>query len=187
MVQVDVFWSYGLASGLTLAAGKQLRKEKNTWNNKYFLGVLLWISLFFAPSGIYLLWAFPYWETMFVARNHQDIPAWLVTLFAVTNVTQAILGYYVTLAMIKKGSSFGAKLQPIWSHAAMLFVLIVGWDGTGFKRFTYSGTGDDWAQGLSLPMSGFIGSPVFWTLCGMGVLLVPTYFYLIKQWKTESL
>jgi len=46
MVQVDIFWSYGLASGLTLAAGKQLKKEKNLWVNKYFLSILLWCKLF---------------------------------------------------------------------------------------------------------------------------------------------
>ena len=73
MVQVDVFWSYGLASGLALAAGKNLKKVEDPWVNKYFLGILIWISVFFAPSGIYLLWNFPGWETMFVAETHRDI------------------------------------------------------------------------------------------------------------------
>ena len=93
MVQVDVFWSYGLASGLALAATKRIRKDESPWVTPHFLLSLLWIVLFFAPSGIYLLWEFPSWETMFVARNHEHIPTWLVCVFSITNVTQGILGY----------------------------------------------------------------------------------------------
>src|SRR4051812_45161832 len=125
MVQVDVFWSYGLASGLTLAAGKRLKKDRNLWVNKYFLGMLLWIAIFFAPSGIYLLWKFPYWETMFLATDHRDIPGWLVVIFSITNITQAVLGYYVTARMIRAGRDFSAKMQAIWSHAAMWLILLV--------------------------------------------------------------
>ncbi len=51
MVQVDAFWSYGLASGLTLAAGEKVRSEKEFWGNKYPVDILLWIGALFAPSG----------------------------------------------------------------------------------------------------------------------------------------
>ena len=57
MVQVDVFWSYGLSSGLALAASSELKKESSFWRNPYFALSLIWTGLFFAPSGIYLLWA----------------------------------------------------------------------------------------------------------------------------------
>lgn len=185
MVQVDVFWSYGLGSGLALAAGRQLEKKEEPWLNPYFLGTLLWIALFFAPSGLYLLWNFPYWETMFLARSHDDIPAWLVVLFAVTNVTQGVLGYYAVWRLLRAGRRTLAKLQPVWSHAAMLFILVFGWDGSGFKRFTYAGTGDDWRAGVALPWTRFFSSPVFSALLGMGAVLVPTYFYLVRRWLAE--
>jgi len=35
MVEVDVFWSYGLSSGLALAAGADLKNEKS-----FFLGCI---------------------------------------------------------------------------------------------------------------------------------------------------
>ena len=80
MVQVDVFWSYGLASGLALASSKQ--KASHPFRNPGMVWTLLWFGLAFAPSGMYLLWAFPSWETMFVAQGHQHIPPWIVALFA---------------------------------------------------------------------------------------------------------
>lgn len=186
MVQVDVFWSYGLASGLTLAAGEKLRAEKEVWGNKYLVAILLWIAALFAPSGMYLLWNFPSWETMFVAASRDDIPAWLVALFAATNVTQGLLGYAVTAHYIRQGKAGTARMQTVWSHAAMLFILVVGWDGTGWLRFTHTRTAEDFRAGILNPWTDFFGSPVFWTLIGMGVILVPTYAYLCVKWRKEQ-
>jgi hypothetical protein len=186
MVQVDVFWSYGLASGLTLAAGRQVQEERTPFANRYFAAIVVWIAALFAPSGMYLLWVFPSWETMFVASSHDSLPGWLVALFAATNVTQGILGYYVTWRCLRAGRRGAAWAQTIWSHAAMYFILIYGWDGTGFSRFTYTGTAAEFAAGIARPWQDFIGSPVFMTLLGMGVILVPTYVALCVRWKREA-
>jgi hypothetical protein len=186
MVQVDIFWAYGLNAGLALAANKKLAKEKSFWNNPYFTLSLLWTAIFFAPSGIYLLWNFPYWETMFVARDHDSIPAWLTCIFSITNITQGVLGFWVTWYFIKQGNQKLAALQTIWSHAAMLFILIVGWDGTGYKPFFYPGTGNDWQSGVSYPITAFFTCPVFSTLLGMGVILVPTYFWLVARFRRDE-
>ena len=69
------------------------------------------------------------------ARGHTDIPAWLGNphLASITNITQGILGYKVTQHLLKNGKFLAAKLQPVWSHAAMLFILVVGWDGRGLQ------------------------------------------------------
>jgi hypothetical protein len=186
MVQVDVFWSYGLAAGLAVAAKHQLKREAEPFNNKHFTAIVLWTALVFAPSGMYLLWAFPYWETMFVARTYEDIPPWLVTAFAATNVTQAVLGYWVTWKLLRAGKDFAAMMQPIWSHAAMLFILFVGWDGSGFKRFSYAGNGDEWARGVEYPWTAWFSSPVFYALLGMAVVFIPTYFGLVWKWSKTS-
>ena len=186
MVQVDVFWAYGLASGLALSAQKGLAKEKNFHDNKYFTWTVVWLATVFAPSGLYLLWNFPGWETMFVAKNHLSIPAWLVAIFGLTNITQGILGFYVTYYFIRKGNKTAATLQTIWSHAAMVFILIFGWDGTGFRRFFYAGTGEEWHTGTEYPLTAFFTAPIFYTLLGMGVVFLPTYFYLVKRWSAEK-
>lgn len=186
MVQVDVFWSYGLASGLALAAKPRLKATRDPWSNVAFAWTLLWIAALFAPSGVYLLWAFPGWETMFVASTHESIPAWLVCLFAVTNVTQGVLGYYVTYRCLRAGRDGLAKFQTIWSHAAMFFILFFGWDGSGWKRFTYAGTGVEWHAGVAYDWTAFFSSPVFYTLLAMGVPLIPTYAYLCAILRAPS-
>ncbi len=186
MVQVDVFWSYGLNAGLALAASTALKKETTFWKSPIFTLSLLWTAIFFAPSGIYLLWDNPGWETMFVARNHESLPAWLVCIFAATNITQGILGFWVTYHFIRKGNQKAARLQTIWSHLAMLFVLVVGWDGTGYKRFFYAGTGEEWHTGIEYAIPDFFTSRMFFTLISMGVILVPTYIYLINYFRKQS-
>jgi hypothetical protein len=186
MVQVDIFWSYGLSAGLALAAGPALKEEPSFWDNKFFTLTLLWSAIIFGPSGIYLLWQFPAWETMFVAQNHLSIPTWLVCLFSVTNITQGILGFYITWYFLRKGNQRMAALQTIWSHCAMLFVLAVGWDGTGYKRFFYAGTGDEWHQGAEYPISAFFSAPIFFTLLGLGVAFIPTYFGLVNYFRKLS-
>jgi hypothetical protein len=186
MVQVDVFWSYGLNAGLALAAHKELKKTKSFWNNTFFCLAILWTACVFAPSGIYLLWSFPGWETMFVATNHSSLPAWLVCLFSLTNITQGVLGFYVTWYFIRKGNWRMAQLQTIWSHFAMLLILVVGWDGTGYRRFFYAGTGEEWHQSVQYPLGAFFSSPVFYTLLGMAVVFIPSYFGLISYFRGSS-
>lgn len=186
MVQVDIFWSYGLSAGLALAAGSNLKKETSFWNNKYFNLSLLWTAIIFAPSGLYLLWAFPGWETMFVAETHASIPAWVVCLFGVTNVTQGVLGFYITWYFLRKGNQKAAALQTIWSHLAMLFVLVFGWDGTGYRRFFYAGSGPEWHQGTEYPISSFFSAPIFYTLLGLGVAFIPTYCGLVNYFRKTA-
>jgi hypothetical protein len=181
MVQVDVFWSYGLSAGLAVAGHKAIKKAPTWWDNKPFLYSVIWTACIFGPSGIFLLWSFPGWETMFVATNHLSLPAWLVTLFSLTNVTQGILGFGVTAALIRSGKWTAAVWQPIWSHLAMVFILIFGWDGSGFRRFLYAGTGEEWHSGVSYPLTAFFTCSVFFSLLGLGVVFTPTYFGLVKH------
>ncbi len=149
----------------------------------YFPKILMWLSFLFAPSGVYLLWEFPSWETMFVASDHTSLPPWLVFLFASTNSALGVLGYYVTYHLIRSERMLLAKLQVIGSHFCMFFILFFGWDGTGFQRFTYTGTYEEFISGVKKPWMDFFSSPVFYTLLVMALFLVPTYLYLVVKWR----
>ena len=181
MVQVDVFWSYGLSAGLAMAGHKAIKKAPTWWDNKPFLFSVIWNACLFGPSGIFLLWSFPGWETMFVATNHLSIPGWLATVFSFTNVTQGILGFYVTAKLIRAEKWRAACWQPIWSHVAMFYILIFGWDFAGYRRFFYAGTGEEFHSGVSYPISAFFSCPVFFSLLGLGVFFIPTYFGLVNH------
>jgi len=66
MIEVDVFWSFAFGASFAAFAQESLRAEEKPFVNEWFLYTLVFLSTIFAPSGIYLLWAFPGWESMFV-------------------------------------------------------------------------------------------------------------------------
>jgi hypothetical protein len=202
MVQVDVFWSYGIGASLALGAGRQLRARRriaraerergetidrlpgdpadraSLWRNPFFLGAVLYAAVLFAPSGAYLLWAFPDWETM--QAGNRDIAAWLVTLFAVTNVTQAMLGFWVVERLLDRGRTYAAYLQIVLAYLGMFFILVHGWDGEGYRRFFSAGRAEylhwhgDW--------SAWLASDVAITLLVMGAVLVPVLLGMVARW-----
>jgi len=188
MVQVDVFWTYALGAGFAAAAGRQLRgadKEGATpFQSPYFLRTLLFLSILFVPSGACLLWAFPGWETMFA--GDRTLPAWLVTLFCVTNITQGILGFWVAGKLVEKGRLYWAHLQWVFGYLVMFFILVHGWDGTGWRRFFYAGNIDDWRAGVDYPIYAFAYSDVALTLYAFGVIILPVMFIWMSTWMKEG-
>lgn len=186
MVQVDVFWSFALGAGFATAAARQLKKTDKPFESKYFVKTLLYLSVLFVPSGATLLWGFPEWETM-QAGTYKTIPAWLVMLFTMTNVTQGILGYWLAYRLIRKGSGYGAMLLVILGYFCMFFILVHGWDGTGYQRFFYTCTwyGSDqctlWSEG-KFGVLNWMKGPVAVTLYAMGVVMIPLIFYWMVDW-----
>ena len=127
MVQVDVFWTYALGASFAAAAGRQLketaREGGSPFYTPYFMRALLFLSILFVPSGVCLLWAFPGWETMFA--GDRNLPAWLVTLFCVTNITQGILGYWVAYKLVEKDRLYWAHMQWVFGYLLMFFILLL--------------------------------------------------------------
>jgi hypothetical protein len=206
MVQVDVFWSYGIGASMALGAARQLRARRaiaradrargmeeerlpgdpadraSLWRNPFFLATVLYAALLFAPSGAYLLWEFPDWETMQAAKD--DIASWLVVLFAITNVTQAMLGVWIVERLLDRGRAYAAYLQVFGAYLGMFFILVHGWDSEGYQRFfspdraDYLAWDGDW--------SAWLTSDVALTLLAMGVLLIPVLLGLIARWTLDG-
>jgi hypothetical protein len=186
MVEVDVFWSYGLGSTLAVASSRQLaerREEKaDRWSDPYLLKTLLFLSLVFVPSGVYLVWAFPSWETMHA--GDRDMPAWLVAGFALTNVTQGLLAYLICEWLIARGRTYLAWLQILVGYFGMFFILVHGWDGKGYERF-FSPTHADFLA-WNGDWTAWLTSDVALTLAVMGLVLVPVLMYLVSSWQTDG-
>ncbi len=195
MVQVDIFWSYSLGAGMALAAARQIQAKHATANNDhskpeasdfdkafdspYFLKTILYLAILFAPSGVALLWGFPSWETMHVGSK--DMPTWLVTGFAISNITQGMLGYWVVRKLILSHKLYQAFLHYIAGYFMLFFILIHGWDGTGYMRF-FSPTKAHLADWTWATAGLWLTSDVALTLYGMGVILLPILFYLQGSW-----
>ncbi len=184
MVQVDVFWTYAIGAGFAVAASRQIEKEpeedKGAWyKSPYFAANLLFLSVLFAPSGVCLLWAFPSWETMHV--GDRNMPAWFVTLFASTNITQGVLGYWVAHKLIRAGSRYLALLQMLLGYFLLFFILVHGWDGTGYQRF-FSATKVDFANWDITNAMHWLVSDVALTLYLFGIIMIPLMLYLMTSW-----
>ncbi len=205
MVQVDVFWAYAFGAGFSMAAFRQLKKKEdetvpgkgkpaekrnNIWENSYFVKSLLYIAVLFVPSGAYLLWGFPSWETMHVG-SYETIPAWIVALFVMTMPLMAMLGFWAVARLVKAGKYYAAGLQPFLGYFCMFFILVNGWDKTGFKRF-FSVTRDNfinWPAGLNEQIAAiktWLVSDVALTLYGMGVILIPILLVILVKWLYEG-
>ncbi len=188
MIQVDIFWSYAFGAMFAVAAARQLKGDEKPFQSKYFTNLILYLSILFAPSGIYLLWKFTHWETMHVFPDPASLPAWLVVIFAVTNITQGILGFWIAYRFIRKGRFYAAHLQWWLGYFCMFFILVHGWDGTGWQRFLYDPTmhgGVLWSPGVHDGLA-FATSNVAITLYVMGIFLIPPLFYILPKWIKEG-
>ncbi|MHB8895319.1 MAG: hypothetical protein ACYC99_09120 [Candidatus Geothermincolia bacterium] len=214
MVEVDVFWSYALGSGFALASFRQLRAiraasgaddsnydikdmldikrivreieagDSPAFNNEFFLKNLLFLSLLFVPSGSNLLWSNPNWETMQVGR-YETIPGWLVSGFTITNVTQGILGFWVTWNLMMKGKYEKAAWQTLFSYLGFWFILVNGWDKQGYRRFFSKNREayDDWKW---TNVFGWLGSDVVRILLSYGAVFIPLMLYWVSKWLVEG-
>jgi hypothetical protein len=186
MVQVDVFWSYGIGAGLGLAsAHRAAAKEKLGAALKSPEGfhTLLFLALVFAPSGFVLLWSFPSWETMHVGTH--AMPGWLVALFGITNITQGLLGFVLARSLAARGHAYAAYLQWVGGYFGMFFILVHGWDGSGYQRF-FSPTRAELDGWTWTTAQGWLTSDVAITLAVMGVVLVPWLVGLTVSWLREG-
>ena len=186
MLQVDLLFSYGMSSGVALAARKKLMKEESPWVNKYFLVTVLWLSFCFSPQMLYLLRRFPAWESMFVITRYEDVPAWFISSMSIAMILMGILGFRVTCRFLEKGRLAGAVAQVLWSITAALFLSTFGWDGTGYKRVLYAGTGEDWVNGVTYAYAEFLTSPVFLNLLWLEAILIVPYTIFLVKWIRED-
>ncbi len=195
MVQVDVFWTFGIGASFAVSAHKQIRKEyhegKKWYESRFFRYNLLFHSLLFVPSGVYLLWANTGWETMYMLNK--NMPAIIPCLFAMTNILCGILGYYAAYRFIIANNMKLANFMWIFGWGMLLLILLIGW-----RRFTYAGTFEDWNGNITawfsyLPkpvkqyaITDFFSSHIFKALIGMGVFFVPAMFIPILKWMWEG-
>ena len=205
MVQFDVFWAYAFGAGFSMAAFRQLKKKagKNVssskdkleekksrvFDNIYFTKALIYITVLYVPSVMYLLWAFPGWETMH-AGTYKTIPPWIVALFVMTIPLFFMLGFWVTSKLILAQKYYAAGIQTFIGYFFMFFFLVNGWDKTGYKRFfsVYREDFLNWPSGFSEQIAAgkaWVTSDVGITFTFMGVILIPVLFYMLK-WFYEG-
>lgn len=190
MVQVDIFWAYGLGGSLAAAAGPKLVREEKPYASSYFVKTVLFLALIWAPTGLLLLLRHPSWETMQAAPSLTAMPPFLVLAFGITNVTQGILGFAAGRWLMARGKPHLAHLNWLAGYIGMFFILLYGWDGLGYDRFLYDRDmfgGVAWSAGSGLHAGpSFLISTVARTLYLDGVFLLPPLLYWFGKWTNEG-
>ncbi len=198
MVQVDVFWGYGWGASLAAAAGRPLARSAEPLSTRYFVSALIFLSLFWAPTGMLLLLRHPSWETMQAAASLSSMSEWLILAFGITNITQGILGFWIGQRLLSAGKSYLAQLNWIAGYFGMFFILLYGWDGLGYDRFLYDRDllphSPAWIPGAATVAAGgvlpallrFLGSGVAQTLYIDGAYLLPPFFFLACRYSQQS-
>ncbi len=183
MVQVDVFWSYGIGAGFAVANTLQLEAQQHAGKTPYehtsFRDALLYLGSLFVPSGAFLIWQFTSWETMHVATR-ADIPGWLMAGFTLTNFTQGVLGFAVAATLLRRKQQYAAYLQWLFGYFAMFFILVHGWDGTGYKRFL-SSTREEFLTWTWATAQRWVTGDVGLSLSVMGLAVVPVMLGLMAR------
>jgi len=175
MLQVDLLWVYAIGAMFATASATQLKMETKILGNAYLAALLFYLGVIFVPEAIWLLWSFPHWETMHVWTSLGEIPTAYVTAFIAGDFLLAVVGFWVAAKLIRSGRSYAAHIQWIAGYFAFFFVLVHGWDGTGWQRFTWDPTvtGMPWEPGRTMWVS-FAMSNVALTLYAMAIpTLVP--------------
>ncbi len=204
MVQVDIFWAYGWGASLAAASGRQLSSMQKPLESKYWPQTLIFLSLFWAPTGLLLLIRHPSWETMQAAEDLYHMSEWVILAFGITNVTQGMLGFWIGQRLMRAGKYWAAQLNWLVGYFGMFFILLYGWDGLGYDRFLYdrdmfagspawapgAGTGEGVLSALSIFLLTFRnlegGATVITTLLTDGLWLLPPFFFLYVRWLQDG-
>ena len=165
--------------------------------SRFFVWTMIFLSLFWAPTGMLLLLRHPSWETMQAAASFSSMSEWLILGFGITNVTQGMLGYYIGKRLLAEGKDYQAQLNWLFGYFGMFFILLYGWDGLGYDRFLYDRDmlpgSPAWTPGAATGSIGalaallqFLSSSVAKTLYVDGAYLLPPFFLLATRWIQSS-
>ena len=184
MVQVDVFWTYGLGASFGVAAHRQIHEvmskpTSSPFLTPYYIRLLLFLSLLFVPSSICTFWGFPSWQTMHVGGRAMS--AWLVSGLLAADVLLAILGFWVACRLVQRDRLYPAFLHWSAAYFLMFFTIAYGWDGTGYRRY-FSITREDFLHWSSGNVSTWLNSDLATTVSVFTLIMVPLLFYWLSSW-----
>jgi hypothetical protein len=117
--------------------------------------------------------------------SFETIPGWLVSAFSITNVTQGILGFWATYNCLMKGKYRSAAMQMIGAYLGFWFILVNGWDKTGYQRF-FSRNREAFDNWNWTNVFGWLTSDVVRILLAYGVFFIPLMQYWTSRWLVEG-
>lgn len=186
MIQADVVICYGLGSVFALSHARHVpRLSVGARHDPRVAGVVLCTSFVVTPVVLLMMWLHLGWETMWVVSTP---PVWLFVAVVLGLNLFATAGYLTTRALLRQGRYGAACAQWHASVFGTVFVLVHGWDGTGYQRFL-SPTSQDFARWGEGPVPErvlvWLLSPIPWLMAALTALTVAGCFLIVCR-CTES-
>lgn len=177
MVQIDIPWAFLIGSTLAEADHVELANERSATQSPCFLVGLAFISILFNPSGMYLLWRYPGWETMYWLDD-QHLSALLPAVFLSVLSVMYTLGYILGHRKLRGNQrSSLRRINTIASLAVLAFLAF------NYRRFLFLGSSQEFSHG---PSPNIVGSTLFRDLGIMGLLLTPTYLFIYGYFQRRG-
>ncbi|MDJ0344147.1 hypothetical protein QMK19_26395 [Streptomyces sp. H10-C2] len=213
-IQAALFWAYALGATFAVSATRQLQFWRR-WTvgsrqreaapealpgvmavriggptaNPYLCLTVLFAAVLLVPTGLFLLWQNPSWQTMQVAGGHRGLWPGFVLLYAAGIVVAALLGFLIAQALAVAGIGYWAYLQTVGGYFLVFATLIHGWDGEGYRRFltTSQQQFTDWPKDSVVNrVLDFATSGTFLALVVLGFAVITTMLVTEIGWLVEG-
>jgi hypothetical protein len=177
MVQIDIPWAFLIGSTLADADHVELRLERSAVKSTSFLAGLAFVTILFNPSGMYLLWRYAGWETMYWL-GERDVTAMVPTLFLAVLSVMYALGFVFGHRKLRQNQRRSLRwINTVVSLAILLFLAV------SYRRFLFVGTYQEFAAGAA---PNIVGNSLFRDLGIMGLLLAPSYLYIYGYFQRRG-
>ncbi|MCR4314974.1 MAG: hypothetical protein NUW37_01355 [Planctomycetes bacterium] len=172
MVQIDVPLAFCLGATLALIARDVLLSEPKVFANPFVFRGLFVCSLTIVPVGVFYLWSFPHWDTMYMFEPSYanpfgpaaGIPATLVLGFVPALMLLSLAGFTLTHRLILRGGLFVPILVP-----CLVFAGVCAFCYAMSERMLYVGTYAEFAAGQRYTPDE---TWVLWNLAGIITAIV---------------
>lgn len=213
-LQAALFWAYAIGATFAVSAARQLQFWRR-WTvasgqrgsapealpaamagriggptaNPYLCLTVLFAAVLLVPTGLYLMWQNPSWQTMQVAGGHSGLWPGFALLYAAGVVVAALLGFLIAQALVVGGLAYWGYLQTVGGYFLLFATLIHGWDGEGYRRVLTTGQRQfaDWPKDSVVNrVLDFATSGTFLTLVVLGFAVITTMLVTEIGWLAEG-
>lgn len=169
MIPFDI--TFGFIVGLVIAflTKDKLEQETNWYFNKYIYVFMAWLAFIYGPLVYWFQSGWPFWNTMYFL---EDIPAYVITIYATSVLLIGALGFVLAHKFIREEKS---SLVPIIivTSAILISLFLMAFS----DRVLYVGTFQEWETGTAVILWESSLFPVF--LIAGSIILVTLILVVI--------
>lgn len=177
-VPLDLFLNFGLGAGFALSAKEQLLRSHSIFYHRYFLAVVLYETIVFAPIGIFLLKYYPDWSVMYLFDSSSA--SLLSAIWAIGLYYFAIIsGYIYAQTFIKQNKVIGIYFLLALCALGLLGIIL-----ENPKRIYYVGTYAQFHSNTASPFYSDLKFILFFLFAGPVFIL--TAGFLMRWFIMEG-